>query len=233
MCDLVSLTSLNARRCLLRSDAHQRLWLKRIEPVGKGQSDERRVLSRTEERRLNRVKIPSFIVGLFLTLSTTSQAGPHGGGFRSGGFHGGFVVRSAGRTAPNGGRFNGGDFHRGFVAHNAGSAFSMGHSIHRDFANRRFFCHGRLIVFQQFAWPVCSYPYYDPSAYSYQEPYPDYQYWDNSGASVQPESFRRGVDNGPIVVVINTGNSRPMDSSSNGGYVDSGSISTSAVGNKE
>ena len=176
------------------------------------------------------MNIPSFIVGLFLTLATTSEAGPHGGGFSSGGFHGGFVVRSAGRTAPNGGRFNGGDFHRGFVAHNAGSAFSMGHSINRDFANRRFFCHGRLIVFQQFAWPVCSYPYYDPSAYSYQEPYPDYQYWDNTSASVQPDSFRGGVDHGPIVVVINTGNSRPMDSSSNGGYVDSGYISTSAVG---
>jgi hypothetical protein len=106
----------------------------------------------------------------------------------------------------------------------------MGHSIHRDFANRRFFCHGRLIVFQQFAWPVCSYPYYDPSAYSYQEPYPDYQYWDNTSASVQPDSFKGGVDQAPIVVAINTGNSRPTDSSSNGGYVDSGSISTSAVG---
>ena len=177
------------------------------------------------------MKIPSFIVGLFLTLSTTSQAGPHGGGFRSGGFHGGFVVRSAGRTAPNGGRFNGGDFHRGFVAHNAGSAFSMGHSIHRDFANRRFFCHGRLVVFQQFAWPVYSYPYYDPLAYSYlEEPYPDYQYWDNSATSGQPESFRRAVDHGPIIVVINAGNSRPVDSSSSVGYVDSGYISTSAVG---
>jgi hypothetical protein len=162
------------------------------------------------------VNIPSCIVGLFLTLSATSQAGPHGSGFSSGGFHGGFVAHNAGRTALHGGGFNGGDFHGRFVAHNAGSAFSMGHSIHRDFANRRFFCHDRLIVFQQFAWPV----YW----------YPNYQYWDNSAASVQPESFRRGVDHGPTVVVINTGNSRPMDSSSNGGYVDSGYISTSAVG---
>jgi hypothetical protein len=153
------------------------------------------------------VNIPSFIVGLFLTLSATSKAGPHGSGFSSGGFHG------------------------GFVAHHAGSAFSMGHSIfHRDFAHRRFFGHNRLIVFQQFAWPVYWYPYYDPLAYSYSEPDPDYQYRDNSAASVQPESYRRGVDQGPIVVVINTGNSRPMDSSSNGGYVDSGYISTSAVG---
>jgi hypothetical protein len=106
----------------------------------------------------------------------------------------------------------------------------MGHSIHRDFANRRFFCHDRLIFFQQFAWPVYWYPYYDPLAYSYLEPYPDYQYWDNSAAPVQPESFRRAIDHGPIVVVINTGNSRPMDSSSNAGYVDSGYTSTSAVG---
>src|SRR5262249_53992610 len=94
----------------------------------------------------------------------------------------------------------------------------------------RFFCDDRLIFFQQFAWPVYWYPYYDPLAYSYLEPDSDYQYWDNSAAPVQPESFRRAVDHGPIVVVINTGNSRPVDSSSNSGHVDRGYISTSAVG---
>ena len=45
---------------------------------------------------------------------------------------------------------------------------------------------------------------------------------------MQPASFRGAGDHGPIVVVINTGNSRPMDS--NAGYADSGYISTSAVG---
>jgi hypothetical protein len=177
---------------------------------------------------LNGVKIPLLIMGVFLTLSATSQAGPHGGGFSGRGFQGGFVARSPGLVAPHGGGFSGGGFHGRFIARSAGSAFRVGHGIHRDFANRRFFRHDRRIVFQQFAWPVYSYPYYDPLAYSYLEPDSDYQYWDNSAASVQPESFRRAVDHGPIVVVINTGNSRPMDS--NAGCVDSGYISTSAVG---
>jgi hypothetical protein len=104
----------------------------------------------------------------------------------------------------------------------------MGHGIHCDFANRRFFCHDQPIVFQQFAWPVYWYPYNDPLAYSYLKPEPDYQYWDNSAASAQPASFRRAVDHGPIVVVISTGNSRPMES--NAGYIDSGYVSASAAG---
>ena len=179
------------------------------------------------------MKIPSFIVGVFLTLSATSQAGPHGGGFSSGGFHGGFVARSAGRTASHGDGFGGRGFHGGFVARGVGPAFRMGHGIHRDFADRGSFCHDRVIFLQQFAWPVYWYPYYDPLAYSYLEPDSDYQYWDNSAASVQPQSYRRAVDHRPIVVVINTGNARPMDSSSNAGYVDSGYISTSAVGQQK
>jgi hypothetical protein len=179
---------------------------------------------------LNGVKIPLFIVGVFLTLSATSQAGPHGGGFSGGGFRGGFVARNVGRAVPHGCGFIGGGFHSGFVDRSVGPAFRMGHGFHRDFSNRHFFCHDHRILFQQFAWPVYWYPYYDPLAYSYLEPDSDYQYWDNSAPSVQPESFRRAVDHGPIVVVINTGNSRPMDSSSNAGYVNSGYISTSAVG---
>jgi hypothetical protein len=179
------------------------------------------------------VKIPLFIAGVFLTLSATSEAGPHGGGFSSGGFHGGFVARSAGRATPHGDGFSGGGFRGGFDARSAGPAFRMGHSNHRDFADRRFFCHDRLIFLQQFAWPVYWYPYYDPLAYSYLEPDSDYQYWDNSAASVQPESFRRAVDHRPIVVVINTGKARPMDSSYNAGYVNRGYISTSAVGQEK
>jgi hypothetical protein len=179
---------------------------------------------------LNRVKIPLFIVGVFLTLFATSQAGPNGAGFSGGGFRGGFVARSAGQAVPHGGGFSGGGFHGRFVARSVGPAFRMGHGFHRDFANRRFFCRDHRILFQQFAWPVYWYPYYDPLAYSYLEPDSDYQYWDNSAPSVQPQSFRRAVDDGPIVVVINTGNLRPMDSSSNAGYVNSGYVSTNAVG---
>lgn len=124
------------------------------------------------------MKIPLLIVGVFLTLSATSQAGPHGGGFSGCGFHGGFVARSAGRVAPHGDAFSGDGFHGRFAAHSAGPVFRMGHGFHRDFANRRFFSRDRRIFFQQFAWPVYWYPYYDPLAYSYLEPDYDYQYWD-------------------------------------------------------
>ena len=146
-----------------------------------------------------------FIASAFLTLSGASQAAPPGGGFHGGSFHGGFVARSA------------------------HPEFGMGHGIrrnfafHRDFAfdqNRRFFHRDRRVFIQQFAWPVYWYPYYDPLAYSYLDygPDNDYQYWDNSTAPVQPESFNRATGNSPTVIVINTGNSRPMDSSSNTGY---------------
>ena len=152
-------------------------------------------------------------MGVVLTLSATSQAGPRGREFSGSGFHGGF---------------GGGGFHGRFMARGANPGFRMGHGLHRDFANRRFFCHDQPIFFQQFAWPVYWYPYYDPLAYSYLKPEPDYQYWDNSAAFVQPASFRGAVNHDPIVVVINAGNSRPMES--NAGYIDSGYISTSAVG---
>jgi hypothetical protein len=171
---------------------------------------------------LNRVKIPLFIVAVFLTLSTASQAAPHGGRFGGGGF----VPRGAGPIGPRGA----GGFRGGFITRSADPAFRMGHGIHRDFANRRFFGHGNRVFFGQFGWPVYWYPpYYDPLAYSYLEPDYDYQYWDNSAAPAQPESFRRDVDHSPIVVVINTGNSRPMDSGSNAGYVDRGYVSASAA----
>jgi hypothetical protein len=57
----------------------------------------------------------------------------------------------------------------------------------------------------------------------------DYQYWDNSTAPVQPESFNRATGNSPTVIVINTGNPRPMDSRSNTGYVNSGYSLTDAA----
>jgi hypothetical protein len=162
------------------------------------------------------VKMLLFIASAFLTLFGTSQAAPPGGGFHGGSFHG------------------------GFVAHSARPGFGVGHGIrrnfafHRDFAfdqNRRFFHRDRRFFFQQFAWPVYWYPYYDPLAYSYLDygPDNDFQYWDNSTAPVQPESFNRASDTRPIVIVINTGNSRPLDSSSNTGYVNSGYSLTDAT----
>jgi len=160
------------------------------------------------------LKIPLLIVGVVLTLSATSQAGPHGGEFSGSGFHGRFG--------------GGGGFHGRLMARGANPGFRMGHGFHRDFANRRFFCHDQPVFFQQFAWPVYWYPYYDPLAYSYLKPEPDYQYWDNSAAFVQPASFRGADNHGPIVVVINAGNWRPMES--NAGYIDSGYVSASAVG---
>ncbi|HET9376103.1 MAG TPA: hypothetical protein VFO40_14110 [Chthoniobacterales bacterium] len=160
--------------------------------------------------------MPLFIASVFLTLSATSYAASPGGGL------------------------HGASFRSGFVAHSAGSAFRMGSGIRRNFAfrpdfafhqNRRFFHRDHRVFFQQFAWPVYWYPYY-PYDYSYLDygPDNDYQYWDNSAASVQPESFRPAGDRGPVVVVINTGNSRPMDSRADTAYINSGYSSTDAAG---
>ena len=152
-----------------------------------------------------------FIASAFLTLAGTSQAAGHGGGLHGGSFHGGFAARPA-FGAGQGIRGNRGNFgfHRGF-------AFDQ---------NRRFFHRDRRVFFQQFAWPFYWYPYsyYDPLAYSYLDygPDNDYQYWDNSTAPVQPESFNRATGNSPTVIVINTGNARPMDSNSNTGYANTG-----------
>jgi hypothetical protein len=156
------------------------------------------------------VKTPLFIASAFFTLAATSHAAPPGGGL------------------------HGGSFRSGFGAHSAGPAFRMGSGIRRNFAfhrDRRFFDRDHRVFFQQFAWPVYWYPYY-PYDYSYLDygPDNDYQYWDNSAASVQPESLRPAVDHGPVVVIINTGNSRPMDSRANTAYLNSGYSSTDAAG---
>ena len=140
--------------------------------------------------------------GLFASTPDTVAHGGlgGGGGHGGGGFHGG-----------------GGGFHGGRFGGFRGARFG-------DF-------HGHRVFFQQFAWPIYWYPYY-PYDYSYLDygPDNDYQYWDNSAASVQPESFRRSVDNGPVVVILNTGNSRPMDSRVNTAYINSGYSSTDAAG---
>ena len=137
----------------------------------------------------------------------------HGGGGRGHGFGGGGL--SAGHGFGGGG----------------GTAIRMGSGMHRNFAfheNQRFFNRGHRFSFQQLVWPVYTYPY----DYSYLDYGPDcdYQYWADSAAPVQPESFTRPVDNRPVVAVINTGNSRPTDSSSNAAYVDRAYSSTAAGG---
>jgi len=124
-----------------------------------------------------------------------------------------------------------------------GRGFSPGFSGTRGFSTGRFSVrgdHGRFgdrsfcdhrVFFQQFAWPVYWSPYY-PYDYSYLDygPDNDYQSGDNSAASVQPESLRPAVDHSPVVVSINTGNSRPVDSRANTAYVNSGYSSTDAEG---
>ena len=166
-------------------------------------------------------------LGLFLTLSAISKAGPAGGRFNGGGFHTGFVARGLHPAGVHGVRFNGGGFQRRFVGHRDGSEFRMRNEIHRDFADRRFFRHNRRLFGQQFAWPVYWYPYTDPLAYSYLEPDSDsdYQNEDNSSAYVQPQSTNQALPQNPVVLVINNGNSRRTDSSANGGYVDNGYVS--------
>jgi hypothetical protein len=144
--------------------------------------------------------------------------------------------------------FAGGGAHRFGGAHAfggfAGRGLSPGFSRMRGFSAGRFSGrgdHGRFgdrgfrdhrVFFQQFAWPVYWYPYY-PCDYSYLEygPDNDYQYGDNSAASVQPESFRPAVDHSPVVVI--TGNSRPVDSSAKTAYINSGHNSTDPAGQQK
>src|ERR1700694_913748 len=163
----------------------------------------------------------------------------HGGGGGGGGGHGGGggghgFGRGGGGHAVGGG---GGHAFGGFT----GCGFSPGFSGTRGFSTGRFSGrgdHGRFgdrgfrdhrVFFQQFSWPDYWYPYY-PYDYSYLDygPDNDYQYGDNSAASVQPESFRPAVDHGPVVV--NTGTARPMDSRANTAYINSGYSPTDAAG---
>ena len=165
----------------------------------------------------------------------------HGGGGGGGGGHGGgggghgFGGGGGGHAFVSGGGHAFGGF--------TGRGFSPGFSGTRGFSTGRFSGrgdHGRFgdrgfrdhrVFFQQFAWPVYWYPYY-PYDYSYLDygPDNDYQYGDNSAASVQPESFRPAVDHSPVVVSINTGNSRPVDSRANTAYINSGYSLTNAAG---
>jgi hypothetical protein len=165
--------------------------------------------------------MPLSIVGLiasaFLTLSARSYAGSLGAGFQGGGFRG------------------------GFVAHSGGMAFRMGAGFRRNFAfrpafafgrNRFLFHRNRRVFSQALVLPFYWYPYWDSSDYSYLDNGPDYdyQYWNDSAAPVQPESSRPAVDHSPIYIIINTGNSRPMNSSPNTAYISSGHSSNDGTG---
>jgi hypothetical protein len=151
------------------------------------------------------VKVPllisGFLVSAFLTLSATSQAAPRGGGFR------------------------GGNFRSGFVAHGIGHRFAFNQ-------NRRFFRRGRRIFFQPAIWPFYWNPYGYPDDYSYLDSGSDndYQYADNSVASGQPETSRPAASRDPIVIVVHTANSRPMDPSPNPAYVPGGYGATPGAG---
>jgi hypothetical protein len=171
--------------------------------------------------RLGRVKIGLLLLGVSLTLSAFSQAGTVRGGVSGRSFHTGFVAQGVNRMVVRGGGFNRDRFRGRFIA-------------------RR----NRPIVFQQYAWPGYWYPYGDLN-YSYLEPdsASDYQYWDNSSAygrqspaQFQPQPTNRGVSQSPVIVVINTGNSRPTDSAApadprgNGEYANNGYIPANAAG---
>jgi hypothetical protein len=186
------------------------------------------------------VKIRLLFLGMFLSVAAISEAGPARGGFGGRSFHAGFVARGLNSASFRGGGFNRGRFNRG--------GFNRGVFRGRFFGRRN-----RPIVFQQYGWPGYLYPYgypYDDLNYSDLEPdpQPDYQYWDNSSAYgqqapgyVRQEPTNQAVPQNPVVIVINTGNSRPTDSGAptdprgltdpkGSGYANYGYFPTSAEG---
>jgi hypothetical protein len=161
------------------------------------------------------LSIAGLMAGAFLTLSANSNAAPFGSGFHGSSFRNGFVTRGGGTVL----RMGAG------MRHNFTDGFGFRRNrflFHRD---RRFFS-------QQLIVPFYSYPYWYPYDYSYLDYGPDYdyQYWDNSAAPVQPQSSKPAADHSPIYIIINTGNSGPMNSSPNTGNVSSGNSSTPATG---
>jgi hypothetical protein len=138
---------------------------------------------------------------------------------RGGGGQGG---RGGEHAFVGGGHASGGFTDRGF---------SPGFSGTRGYPTGRFGNRDHRVFFQQFSSPVYWSPYY-PDNYSYLDNGPDndYQSGDNSAASVQPESFGPALDHGPVVVSINAGNSRPMDSNPDTAYTNSGYNSSATAG---
>jgi len=129
-----------------------------------------------------------------------------------------FLTLSAtSEAAPRGG-FRGGNFRGG---HNF--AFSQ---------NRRSFRRDRRVFFQQPIWPLYWNTFGYPYDYSYLDNQPDndYQYADTSAAYVQPEASRSAGSRDPIVIVVNTGNPRPVDPSPNPAYIPGSYISAQVAG---
>jgi hypothetical protein len=170
------------------------------------------------------VKTPLFIASAFMALFATSYA------------------------ASPGGKIHGNSFRSGFVAHSASTAFRMGNGVRHNLAfrrgfafdqtrrffhhdeNRRFSDRDHRFFFQQFVWPDYWYPYGYPYDYSYLDYGPDYQYWDNSAAPVQPQSSEPAADHRPVVIIINIRDPRPRDSSPDTAYINTGYSSTDAAG---
>jgi hypothetical protein len=181
--------------------------------------------------------IKGFLAGLVLAgipAIMPAAAFAHGAGHGGGGGGHGFGRGGGGHAFVGGGHAFGGFTRRGFSPGFSGTrGFSTGRFSgrggHGRFGDRGFRDH--RVFFQQFAWPVYWYPYY-PYDYSYLDygPDNDYQYGDNSAPSVQPESFRPALDHGPVVVSINAGNSRPMDSRAHSEYINNGYSSSDAAG---
>jgi hypothetical protein len=129
----------------------------------------------------------------------------------------------------------GGHAFGGFTSHGLNTGFSGtgrffdGREDHGRFGDRGFRDHG--VFLQQYAWPVDGSPNY-PYDYSYLDDGPDNDYEDggNSTPSVQPEPFTPAVDHGPVVVSINAGNARPMDSRANTEPINNGYSSSGAAG---
>jgi hypothetical protein len=136
----------------------------------------------------------------------------------------------------------GGHAFGGFTGHGLSPGFSgtrrfstgrsYGRKDHGRFGDRGFRDH--RVFFPQFSWPVYWSPSY-PYDYSYLDygPDNDYQHGDNSAPSVQPESFRPALDHGPVVVSINAGNSRPMDSRAHSEYINTATVRVTQQGNQE
>jgi hypothetical protein len=165
--------------------------------------------------------------GILVTMPAAAFA--HGGGGQ-GGRGGEHAFVGGGGHGFGSGHAFGGFTRRGFSpGFGRTRGFSTGRGDHGRFGDRGFRDH--RVFFQQFAWPVYWYPYY-PYDYSYLDDGPDndYQYGDNSAPSVQPESFRPALDHGPVVVSINAGNSRPMDSWAHSEYINNGYSSSDAAG---
>jgi hypothetical protein len=161
------------------------------------------------------------ILAMMPEAASAHGGGGHGGGGGGHAFVGGHAF----------GGFTGRRFSQGFSGTPGSSTgrFSGG-GDHGRFGDRGF--RDRRVFFQQYGWPVYWYPDYSYD-YSYLDngPNNDYQYGDNSAASVQPESHGSAADHGPVVVI--TGNSRPMDSRANTAYVNSGYNSTEAAGQQK